>query len=193
MGAEEEISLALRPVVEAAGLEIWDIERSGTSVRVSVEGPGGVDLDTIARVSGAISAVLDTRDDLVPVGHYVLEVSSPGLERRLRYPRHFARHVGQVLAVKTVPGSGLPRRLRGTLVAVSDDQVVLLAEPRDEAVTGDALEGGQEVHIALSSVERANTVFSWGSPVPKRNRPKRKVGPRTRTATATAGGPPEAP
>jgi ribosome maturation factor RimP len=95
MGAEEAISEALRPAVQAAGLEIWDVERSGASVRVLVERDGGVDLDSISDVSRSISAVLDERDDLVPAGRYTLEVSSPGLERRLRYPRHFARYIGQ--------------------------------------------------------------------------------------------------
>ena len=105
MSAEENISQALRPVVHAAGLEIWDVERSGNTVRVLVERADGVDLDAISEVSAAISALLDQRDDLVPAGRYILEVSSPGLERRLRYPRHFARYVGEEIAVKTAPGT----------------------------------------------------------------------------------------
>ena len=72
--------------MQAAGLEIWDVERSGATVRVLVERPGGVDLDSISQLSSAVSAILDQRDDLVPAGRYMLEVSSPGLERRLRYP-----------------------------------------------------------------------------------------------------------
>ena len=101
MGAEEQIADAIRPIVQAAGLEIWDVERSGTSVRVLVERPGGIDLDAIAELSRAVSTALDQRDDLVPDGRYTLEVSSPGLERRLRYPRHFASYIGQEVAVKT--------------------------------------------------------------------------------------------
>ena len=49
MGAEEQIADALSPAVRAAGLEIWDVERSGASVRVLVERDGGVDLDSISR------------------------------------------------------------------------------------------------------------------------------------------------
>ena len=164
MGAEEDISAALQPAVHAAGLEIWDVERSGTSVRVMVEGADGVDLGAIAEVSGAISAVLDERDDLVPAGRYTLEVSSPGLERRLRFPRHFARYLGQEVAVKTVAGAHGTRRLRGTLVGATGTEITIRA-----SISG---REGEDVQLPLSLVERANTVFTWG-PVPKVARPKR--------------------
>ena len=120
MGAEEQIAEALRPAVQAAGLEIWDVERSGATVRVLVERPGGVDLDSISQLSTAISATLDQRDDLVPAGRYMLEVSSPGLERRLRYPEHFARYIGEEVTVKTVEPVNGTRRLRGTLTSASE-------------------------------------------------------------------------
>ena len=93
MGAEEKIADFIRPIVQAAGLEIWDVERAGASLRVMVERPGGIDLDAISELSRALSSALDQRDDLVPDGRYTLEVSSPGLERRLRYPRHFASYI----------------------------------------------------------------------------------------------------
>jgi ribosome maturation factor RimP len=176
MGAEEAISEALRPAVQAAGLEIWDVERSGASVRVLVERDGGVDLDSISDVSRSISAVLDERDDLVPAGRYTLEVSSPGLERRLRYPRHFARYIGQEVAVKTAAGHDGPRRLRGTLVGATDLDITLRAAPPSDL-------GEEEVCLPLSSVERANAVFSWGAPAkaPRAARPAKRgsVNPRT--------------
>jgi ribosome maturation factor RimP len=154
MGAEEEIAEALRPVVRAFGLDIWDVERSGASVRVLVERPGGVDLDAISEVSSAISALLDQRDDLVPAGRYMLEVSSPGLERRLRYPRHFASYVGQEIAVKAAEPVDGSRRLHGTLVGATDvDITIRVAIPKG---------GTQDVRLELASVERANTVFTWG-------------------------------
>jgi ribosome maturation factor RimP len=158
MGAEEQITEALTPAVVAAGLEIWDVERAGATLRVLVERPGGVDLDSIAQLTTAVSAVLDEREDLVPAGRYMLEVSSPGLERRLRRPEHFARYVGQDVVIKTSEAVGGARRLRGALTEATADQVTLLAE----LSPGDAV----EVRVPFASIERANTVFTWG-PAPK--------------------------
>ena len=182
MGAEEAISQALRPAVQAAGLEIWDVERSGASVRVLVERDGGVDLDSISDVSRSISAVLDERDDLVPAGRYTLEVSSPGLERRLRYPRHFARYIGQEVAVKTVPGHDGARRLRGTLVGATDLDITLRAAPLSAL-------GAEEVCLPLGSVERANAVFSWGAPpkAPRAARAAQRGGVNPRTSPTDRG------
>ena len=163
LGAEEDISEALRPVVSAAGLEIWDVERTGTSLRVMVERASGLDLEAISEVSVAISEELDRRDDLVPAGRYSLEVSSPGLERRLRYPRHFARYIGHEVAVKRAAGSDGPRRLQGVLLAATDADITL------QTVVPEA--GSEEIHVPLDLVERANVVFSWGQ-APKPARPK---------------------
>jgi ribosome maturation factor RimP len=154
MSAEEDIAEALRPTVRAAGLEIWDVERSGASVRILVERDGGVDLDSISEVSRAISAVLDSRDDLVPAGRYTLEVSSPGLERRLRYPHHFASHVGQEVAIKTAEAVNGSRRLRGALVGATDEAITVRVSAPGT--------GREEVQVPMRLVERANTVFSWG-------------------------------
>ncbi|HET9060336.1 MAG TPA: ribosome maturation factor RimP [Acidimicrobiales bacterium] len=160
MGAEEHIVVALQPVLAAAGLDIWDVELAGTSVRILVDRPGGADLDAIAGVTPAISALLDERDDLVPGGRYTLEVSSPGLERRLRHPRHFAAYVGEQVAVKTSQAVCGQRRLRGTLVAASDDTISLTLSEGDST-------GGTDVKVPLSVIEKANAVFEWGAPSPR--------------------------
>jgi len=156
MGAEEQIVDALRPAVQAAGLEIWDVERSGASVRVLVERPGGADLDSISQLSSTISAILDQRDDLVPAGKYMLEVSSPGLERRLRYPSHFARCVGEEVTVKTVEAVNGSRRLRGTLTGASDQDITIRVSTSPSET--------EEMRVPLGSVSRAHTVFTWGQP-----------------------------
>jgi ribosome maturation factor RimP len=162
MGAEENIADALRPAVHAAGLEIWDVERSGTSLRVLVERGGGVDLQSISEVSGLISAALDQRDDLVPAGRYTLEVSSPGLERRLRHPWQYARYIGEEVAVKTLEAVNGARRLRGTLIEATDEAVTVRA-----AVSGPET---QDVRLPLTLIDRANTVFTWG-PAPRPPKP----------------------
>jgi ribosome maturation factor RimP len=172
MGAEEQIADVIRPIVQAAGLEIWDVERAGASVRVLVERPGGIDLDAISELSRAVSAALDQRDDLVPDGRYTLEVSSPGLERRLRYPRHFASYIGQDVAVKTASPVNGVRRLKGTLADATDRDITL----RATLPTGELA----EVHVPLDLIDRANAVFTWG-PAPKPQKPAR---PATRANRA---------
>ncbi|MGH9106334.1 MAG: ribosome maturation factor RimP [Acidimicrobiales bacterium] len=177
MSAEEEIAQALRPAVSAAGLEIWDVERSGASVRVLVDRAGGVDLDAISDVTGAVSAVLDQRNDLVPSGRYMLEVSSPGLERRLRYPRHFARYVGEEVTVKTTEAVHGARRLRGTLLGATDFDITLRVCTSSQ--------GTEDLHLALGTIERANAVFTWG-PAPKPPKPARPTKPARSTKPARA-------
>jgi ribosome maturation factor RimP len=93
----------------------------------------------------------------MPGSRYTLEVSSPGLERPLRTPEQFARAVGEQVMVRTLPDSGLERRVRGTLAGVNGDAMF---------VTGDELPDGG-MRIAYADVERARTVFEWGpSPRP---------------------------
>ncbi len=182
MGAEEQIAEALRPAVQAAGLEIWDVERSGATVRVLVERPGGVDLDSISHLSSAISATLDQHDELVPAGRYTLEVSSPGVERRLRYPGHFARYIGEEVTVKTVEPVNDTRRLRGTLTGASEDDITLRVSVSPSETT--------EIRVPLGSVQRANTVFTWGQPQkgPKPGPASRKPAKERRKATPEAAG-----
>lgn len=179
MGTEEEIAQVLMPTVQAAGLEIWDVDRSGASVRVLVERPGGVDLDAISEISSAISAVLEGRDDLVPAGRYVLEVSSPGLERRLRRPEHFARSVGREVAVKTAEPVLGSRRLTGKLVDATAAHITL-------EVPGPSGAEGQLVQVPLPSVERAHVVFRWPAPAPSRPNRRSSGGRAEKARFATA-------
>jgi ribosome maturation factor RimP len=178
MGAEEQIAEALRPAVQAAGLEIWDVERSGATVRVLVERPGGVDLDSISQVTSAISAALDQHDELVPAGRYTLEVSSPGLERRLRHAGHFARYIGEEVTVKTVEPVNQTRRLRGTLTSASETDITLRVSVSPDDST--------EVRVPLELVERAHTVFTWG-PAPKAPSKPRSPSGKSPRAKAPAG------
>src|ERR1017187_124866 len=95
MADVDPIAPAIEPVVATLGLQIYDLELTGgartPTVRVTVDAPGGVDLDAIAAASQALSPVLDADPALSQAcrGSYTLEVTSPGLERRLRTPSHF--------------------------------------------------------------------------------------------------------
>lgn len=152
MGTTEQLTALLAPVVSGSGLSLYDVTFGGDVLRVLVTGPGGVDLARIGELSVEVSRVLDEHDPIS--GRYTLEVSSPGLERALRTPEHFASAVGETVQLKTTPDAELPRRLRGTLRAADDHSATLLAET------------GEELVVPLHAVAKARTVFEWG-PAPK--------------------------
>jgi ribosome maturation factor RimP len=96
----------LGPVVAAAGYDLEDVIVSVAGrrslVRVSVDTDGGIDLDAVAEVSRLVSAAIDDADGTVAdafAGPYVLEVSSPGVDRPLTEPRHWRRAIGRLVRV----------------------------------------------------------------------------------------------
>lgn len=123
----DELQRLLEPTVERLGYELVDLEvklggRSGI-VRVFIDQPGGISLDDCEKVSLAVSALLDVEDPLP--GHYNLEVSSPGLDRKLTKVEHFQRFTGETLKVSMrFPIDGR-KRFRGTLVASDDESIVM--------------------------------------------------------------------
>ena len=154
----DAIHQELEPVVEALGLSIYDVTVEGgpsTTLRVVVDREGGVDLGAIERVTRAVSEALDASD---PVhGRYVLEVTSPGLERRLRTAAHFAGAIGMTITVKTRDADGRAVRLRGELTESDDAGFTMRVDGAAE---------GDPQRVELETVEQARTVFEWG-PAPK--------------------------
>lgn len=129
----------LGPVVAAAGYDLEDIEvtKAGrrSVVRVIVDSEDGVDLDEVADVSKAVSAVLDEADQ-AGEQPYVLEVTSPGVDRPLTEPRHWRRNVGR--KVKVGP-------LEGRIREVTDSGVVIEDKGQVETISFEALPEGKIV------------------------------------------------
>ena len=147
MSIVERVREIVEPLLATHSLTVYDVEHSGSSLRITIEGPDGVDLDMIARATRLISVALDEHDP-IPT-KYTLEVSSPGLERTLRTPAHFAGAVGAIVSVKTVPSFEGERRIKGTLETAHDD-----------GITVDGVE------LRYADIDKARTVFEWG-PTPK--------------------------
>jgi ribosome maturation factor RimP len=119
-----EIVALIGTVVAEQGAELVELQSTGSErrpvLRAYVDIPGGTTADACARLSRAIEARLDASG---LVGErYVLEVSSPGLDRRLRTRRDFARLVGRPVEVHTRRGGEAPRRLVGVLEEVGGEQ-----------------------------------------------------------------------
>ena len=121
----------IEPVVAAAGYDLEELVVTPAGrrsvVRVVVDRDQGVSLDDVAEVSRAISAVLDQNDGDLGRAPYVLEVTSPGVDRPLTEPRHWRRNTGRLVAV-TVGPAGSAEQLAGRITAVDDAGVTLAVE-----------------------------------------------------------------
>lgn len=129
--ARETLLPLLLPVVEAAGADLEDVEVTPAGkrrlVRVVVDTDGGVSLDTVAAVSQAVSAALDESpeaDAALGGAPYVLEVTSPGVDRPLVAARHWRRNVGRLVTAVLAQGGEVTGRVR----SADEAQVVLDTE-----------------------------------------------------------------
>jgi ribosome maturation factor RimP len=137
------------PILAERQLELYDVEHAGGVLRVVVDRAGGLDLDALSEVTRAVSRALDSADPIT--GRYTLEVTSPGLERTLRTPEHFARAVGETVKIKTAPGVE-ERRIEGVLAEAGSEGIAVR--------TGEGEAGVRR--LAYDDVVRARTVFEWG-------------------------------
>src|SRR5215467_12664938 len=139
-------------VVESEGMELVEVEIKGGGaqrlVRISIDKPAGVTHADCELVSQQVGTILDV-EDVVPGGRYTLEVSSPGVERKLSKPQDFVRFQGKqarVILREAVDGR---TQWDGTLAGYGEDGVTL--------ETGD----GKSVRFALDLVKKANLKFEW--------------------------------
>ena len=143
----DELATLLEPTVERLGYELADLEvrlggESGL-VRVFIDKADGIGLDDCEAVSRAISALLDVEDPLP--GNYSLEVSSPGLDRKLTKSEHFQRFMGHIVKVKMrVPVEGR-RRFRGKLLSTDENNIVVEVD-------------GESHSLALAAIDTARLV-----------------------------------
>ncbi len=150
----DKIRSAVTGPVEGSGYELveveWKREPGGWVCRLFVDKPGDkIGLDDCERISRELSAVLDVAD-VIPQA-YSLEISSPGLDRPLRYIEHFRRHTGEKAKVRLIAGVDGRRNFSGTIVAVPED-----APPRVIMEVD-----GKEYTLPLDDLDRANLVYEF--------------------------------
>jgi ribosome maturation factor RimP len=137
----------LQPVVEGLGYVLWELEyapgRGNALLRLYIDAAAGITIDDCERVSRAVSEVLDAEDP-VP-GHFTLEVSSPGLDRPLRTPAHFAAYVGEPVFAELAQAVEGQRRFLGRLVAADGDSIEVDVD-------------GQRHVLPISAIRRAQLV-----------------------------------
>ena len=123
----------IEPVVTAAGYDLEELVVTPAGrrsvVRVVVDRDQGVTLDDIAEVSRAVSEALDQEDDGMGRTPYVLEVTSPGVDRPLTEHRHWRRNVGRLVTVAVGP-AGSADEVTGRITAMDDAGVTLAVEAK---------------------------------------------------------------
>jgi ribosome maturation factor RimP len=140
VGRLAELRPELASIAEASGCELWHAELKGGTLRLFLDKPEGVTLSDCEHVSKLVSAYLDVVD--FGKSRYVLEVSSPGLDRQLYRPHHFERFVGHKVRVTLEdPATGKRRTVVGRLEAFERPEgaseedarvVVAVEEPKEE-------------------------------------------------------------
>jgi ribosome maturation factor RimP len=147
----DALLVPIRDHIAGLGFELVDLRRTGTLQRpilqVRVDRPDsrpgqGITADDCAGISRSLERFLESRAMVGP--RYVLEVSSPGLDRPLRWPEHWRRFIGRQARVRA---EGLPGRQRVEILAVPDDERVI--------VRG---ENGSEISLQLEEIREATLI-----------------------------------
>ena len=142
----EEVERLVLPILEEEGMELVDIDykmgRGRGILRLSIDKPNGVGIDDCERVSKRIDPILD-RSNIIR-GYYLLEVSSPGLDRPLKKEKDFIRFIGRLIKVKTFSPIDNQKSFVGTLKDYKEEIITL--ETRE----------GKIIEIPMKNIAKPN-------------------------------------
>lgn len=134
-------------ILEACGVSLYDTEVTSEFdrriFRIYITSKEGITLDKCAHVSRILSPIFDVEPPLE--GEYLLEVSSPGIERKLTKPEHYLSSIGEKIKIKL----NNKEKIIATLDAFNGDNIVII------------LDTNEKMTIALSDIEKARTYFEW--------------------------------
>lgn len=139
----------LEKLIKECGIELYDTEVANengrTIYRIYITKQGGVSLDDCEKVSRLLSPIFDVEPPIS--GDYNLEVSSPGLERKLEKPSHFIASVGELVKISaTINGEN--KKPKGKLLSANSEDIELECED-------------QKFKIKISDIKKAKTYFEW--------------------------------
>jgi ribosome maturation factor RimP len=147
---EQKLEELLKPTIETMGFELWAVEYMPagrhSTLRVFVDKEGGITVDDCADISRQISAVLDVEDPISSA--YMLEVSSPGLDRPLLKPEQYARYKGHKVRVRTVSAVLGRKKFNGPMTQVDDQGIVVDVD-------------GELYDIPFDVIDKANLVAEF--------------------------------
>ena len=147
---ETKVENLLKDVIQNLGYELYDVryakEAKDFYLRIIIDKKDGIDLNDCEKVNDAINDILDEADYIKD--QYFLEVSSPGVERVLRKPKHFQSQIGNEILVKLFKPLEKQKEFTGILKSYSEEELVLIQEDK-------------EVKIEVKNIALARTVFDW--------------------------------
>ena len=145
------VEALVTPVAAELGYEIWDVEyvKEGAEyiLRITIDSAEGIYIEDCEKMHRAIDPVLDEADPIENA--YRLEVSSPGLERELKYDRHFATAIGEKIELRFFAPVNGQKSVIGYLVEATAEKIVL--ENDDE----------EKSEYSRAQVAKASTVFDF--------------------------------
>jgi len=149
-------------VAAGHGLEVLEVEYRGggksRTLRIFLDNPAGkITHEHCADVSREVSTILDV-EDVVPGNTYTLEVSSPGMDRKLYKAADYERFKGRLVKVMTFEPVGGNRHFEGRLMNFTDGKLTVDTADRGRAKKAKVEPAGAAVEIALTNVEKANLV-----------------------------------
>ena len=165
LGTERVRELVER-VAASSGLEVVDVELRGGGksrmLRITIDKPTGVTHEDCANLSREVSTILDV-EDVVSGGSYLLEVSSPGLDRPLTRPADYERFAGSLLKLRTREPVNGTRNIEGRLQGYRDGKITLTLEPKKSSGKHAKKKHQQDeelprIEIDLADIEQANLV-----------------------------------
>ena len=138
-----------QPIAEELGLRLWDVrflkEGSQWYLRIFIDKDGGVSIDDCVDMTHAVNGPLDEADPVEQA--YILEVSSPGLERELKTPDHIKAFIGERVIVKLYAAKDGKKSFDGNIVAYNDDDASLTLE-----VNGSEIVFGAKEYSSIKTV-----------------------------------------
>ena len=141
------LSEMIQPIVAEMGCELWGIEQLSmgrhSTLKIYIESSKGIDIEDCARISRQVSSLLDVEDPIN--GEYTLEVSSPGLDRRLFYLDQYKDFIGAKIRIKLKRPYEGRRKYSGQLSGIEGDEIILNQDD-------------EEVLIPFEEIDRANVV-----------------------------------
>jgi ribosome maturation factor RimP len=162
----EKVREIVERVARSSGLEVVEVELRGGGkarmLRLVIDRPGGVTHEDCASMSREVGTILDV-EDVMPGANYTLEVSSPGLDRKLSKAADFERFAGSRVKLTTYAPVDGERRFEGKLEAFAEGKLSLdvspaKKKPKPKAEVAKAEVAAKKIEIELANVEKANLV-----------------------------------